>query len=545
MPGPARDGVLVAVACDLLRGPSSPHLILLRLGQVAPAIERFGPGSPEVTSALASADRGVARLLGCLADAGRLEGSALVVVGDHGAYPVHTELAPNTILAAAGLVTTHDGAVSGWRAVSRSNGGSAFVYARDDRAAVRARRALAEEAVRSGAFPRGLGRGDAGDGCRPGGLVRSGGGARLRLRRSRGRPRTARGGVAGQRWLPSPARRDGRGLRGLGPRHPTWDPHSADGPDRRGTDAGAVARRRARRHRGPRARRCAAAGRGDPTSRRPKPKSEVGGRWRASQKRTRHDGSPRDPHASSRAAKTCCWCATPRPTIAFRGVGTASAGTSRRASASAARRVASCARRRDSTSRSLSLRGVVHEAGLLGHDHVLFVFVAEVAHHPGPLAGGSRARLAPGPNAGRAAPRARRDGPALPRTRSARALLLDRDVRRRRSPGLRHREHSRSGRPCLSSTSPSSSIPREARLYDRLRDQVVHRVPGASSGLRDTHAAAPRPHRAARPTASRPARATRVQAGRRRGGRVRALTDRPAAQPCCSVRSVWSTTCWS
>jgi uncharacterized membrane protein YkvA (DUF1232 family) len=28
--------------------------------------------------------------------------------------------------------------------------------------------------------------------------------------------------------------------------------------------------------------------------------------------------------------------------------------------------------------------------------------------------------------------------------------------------------------------------PREARLYDRLRDQVVHRVPGASSGLRDT-----------------------------------------------------------
>jgi len=152
VPGPARDGVLVAVACDLLRGPSSPHLILLRLGQVAPAIERFGPGSPQVTSALASADRGVARLLGCLADAGRLEGSALVVVGDHGAYPVHTELAPNTILAAAGLVTTHDGAVSGWRAVSRSNGGSAFVYARDDRAAVRARRALAEEAVRSGAF---------------------------------------------------------------------------------------------------------------------------------------------------------------------------------------------------------------------------------------------------------------------------------------------------------------------------------------------------------------------------------------------------------
>ncbi len=30
----------------------------------------------------------------------------------------------------------------------------------------------------------------------------------------------------------------------------------------------------------------------------------------------------------------------------------------------------------------LSLRGVVHEAGLVGHDHVLFVFVAEIARHP-------------------------------------------------------------------------------------------------------------------------------------------------------------------
>ena len=30
----------------------------------------------------------------------------------------------------------------------------------------------------------------------------------------------------------------------------------------------------------------------------------------------------------------------------------------------------------------ISLRGVVHEAGLLGHDHVLFVFVAGVARRP-------------------------------------------------------------------------------------------------------------------------------------------------------------------
>jgi hypothetical protein len=151
-PGPARDAVLVGVACDLLGAPTSPRLILLRLGQVAPAIDLFGPGSSEVAAGLEGVDREIERLLGCLAGEARLEGAALVFVGDHGAVPVHTELAPNTVLAGEGLVTTQDGAVSGWRALARSNGGSAFVYARDDRAAVRARRALADEALRSAAY---------------------------------------------------------------------------------------------------------------------------------------------------------------------------------------------------------------------------------------------------------------------------------------------------------------------------------------------------------------------------------------------------------
>jgi predicted AlkP superfamily pyrophosphatase or phosphodiesterase len=144
--------VLVGVACDLLGAPTSPRLILLRLGQVAPAIDLFGPGSSEVAAGLEGVDREIERLLGCLAGEARLEGAALVFVGDHGAVPVHTELAPNTVLAGEGLVTTQDGAVSGWRALARSNGGSAFVYARDDRAAVRARRALADEALRSAAY---------------------------------------------------------------------------------------------------------------------------------------------------------------------------------------------------------------------------------------------------------------------------------------------------------------------------------------------------------------------------------------------------------
>jgi hypothetical protein len=77
-----------------------------------------------------------------------------VVVGDHGVMPVHTVVAPNVALAASGLLTpgrAGQGLV-GWSALARSNGGSAFVYARSKEDALLARRALEEQAAASGAF---------------------------------------------------------------------------------------------------------------------------------------------------------------------------------------------------------------------------------------------------------------------------------------------------------------------------------------------------------------------------------------------------------
>jgi hypothetical protein len=44
------------------------------------------------------------------------------------------------------------GVVGAWEAVARANGGSAFVYARSERAAVRAREALVAQARTTGAF---------------------------------------------------------------------------------------------------------------------------------------------------------------------------------------------------------------------------------------------------------------------------------------------------------------------------------------------------------------------------------------------------------
>jgi len=153
-PGPARDAVLVATACALVAGSPPPALVLLRLGGPRVALAGAGLDTPATLESFAALDRELARLLGCLEDAGILARSALVVVGDHGSLPIHTVVSPNVALAKAGLVTIDPTRreVIAWSALARSNGGSAFVYARDEREAVLARRALDGEAQRTGAF---------------------------------------------------------------------------------------------------------------------------------------------------------------------------------------------------------------------------------------------------------------------------------------------------------------------------------------------------------------------------------------------------------
>jgi predicted AlkP superfamily pyrophosphatase or phosphodiesterase len=153
-PGAARDAVLVAVACRLAAEPKPPSLLLLHLAQTRDALARAGPEAPETRTAFAAADAEVTRLLRCLADAGRLATSAVAVAGDHGGVPVHTVLAPNAILARAGLLTPdpRSAGLLSWSAVARSNGGSAFVYAEGEDDALLARRALESGAARTRAF---------------------------------------------------------------------------------------------------------------------------------------------------------------------------------------------------------------------------------------------------------------------------------------------------------------------------------------------------------------------------------------------------------
>lgn len=151
-PGAARDAALVDAACALATGASPPRLLGLVLAQGGVARLAAAPGSRAAEAAIAGADAQIGRLVACLRRAGRLESSAIVVAGDHGALPVHTAIRPNVALAAVGLLTMNRDQAVGWAALARSNGGSAFVYAQDDDDALLARRALEEAARETGVF---------------------------------------------------------------------------------------------------------------------------------------------------------------------------------------------------------------------------------------------------------------------------------------------------------------------------------------------------------------------------------------------------------
>jgi len=146
-PGPERDALFVDLACSALNTPPAPRLLLLRLSQTEPALRSGGPHGEPARAAFAQVDAELGRLVACLSNRKPFD-ATLVVVGDRVLLPVHTTIQPNTALVAAGLA----GGSEPWRAIARSNGGSAFVYAIDARSALLARRALEEQAERTRAF---------------------------------------------------------------------------------------------------------------------------------------------------------------------------------------------------------------------------------------------------------------------------------------------------------------------------------------------------------------------------------------------------------
>ncbi len=119
-----------------------PNLLLLHVLAVDHFQHEEGREHPQVSRALAGADRAVGKLVDAARRAGILNSTAFIVTGDHGFIDVHTDVAPNVWLVQAGLQEARPDR-GHWRATFHCAAASAFLHLRDphDAAALAAVRA--------------------------------------------------------------------------------------------------------------------------------------------------------------------------------------------------------------------------------------------------------------------------------------------------------------------------------------------------------------------------------------------------------------------
>jgi len=105
-----------------------PSLLALHIATVDHFEHEQGRDGDKVRKAVADADRAVKTLMDAVEKAGLKDSTTFIVTGDHGFVDVHTQLAPNVLLAKAGLI---DQDAKKWKAYFHSVGGSAFLHVND------------------------------------------------------------------------------------------------------------------------------------------------------------------------------------------------------------------------------------------------------------------------------------------------------------------------------------------------------------------------------------------------------------------------------
>jgi predicted AlkP superfamily pyrophosphatase or phosphodiesterase len=106
-----------------------PNLLLFHLASLDREEHRYGPASPEVAATLELEDKLIGELLDAVKAAGLADSTDVFIVSDHGFLPVENEVAPNVLLAKAGLLRLDgEGRVSGGKIATVDNGGSFFIY---------------------------------------------------------------------------------------------------------------------------------------------------------------------------------------------------------------------------------------------------------------------------------------------------------------------------------------------------------------------------------------------------------------------------------
>ena len=107
-----------------------PNLLALHLACVDHAEHEQGRDGDMVRRAVSGADRAIKTLLEAVEKAGLKDSTAIIVLGDHGHFDIHTSLQPNIWLKENGF-TVPSQKETKWKAFFQTTGGSAFLHLKD------------------------------------------------------------------------------------------------------------------------------------------------------------------------------------------------------------------------------------------------------------------------------------------------------------------------------------------------------------------------------------------------------------------------------
>lgn len=137
------DHVKALVAAQLLE-QFKPALLAVHFAITDAVQHANGPGTPAALAAIEETDQNIGTLLDGLAASGLAATTTVIVTGDHGFLPMHTQLAINLPLVEAGLITRGADGHPAWTAIVVPNRGLGSLYVKDNSTATlaRARQAL-------------------------------------------------------------------------------------------------------------------------------------------------------------------------------------------------------------------------------------------------------------------------------------------------------------------------------------------------------------------------------------------------------------------
>ncbi|HTS16863.1 MAG TPA: ectonucleotide pyrophosphatase/phosphodiesterase [Verrucomicrobiae bacterium] len=140
------DNLIAATAIDIIQR-HRPNLLLVHFIESDHAQHIAGRSNPNLPDILHTIDGHIHDIIEATKKAGMYDRTTFIVLGDHGFADIHRMIAPNVLLAQAGLITLDGKKVTDWKAFTQHTGGSAAVYIRDpkDTATLQKVHALLEE----------------------------------------------------------------------------------------------------------------------------------------------------------------------------------------------------------------------------------------------------------------------------------------------------------------------------------------------------------------------------------------------------------------